>query len=200
MQMKIIDFIFICVNRVFWCLNEKIVLQFRNIMGRLGLGVFKMGYNNEDNNALSIMTYTLNSGIKSTVPLSNEMIMDWIECYKNNKKYIVNIGNETFGLNPSLVADWKVHNKYSEYRKHVECTFSTELNEAYNDAQVVVRVECKCGTKYTTITTKRKTWFCSKCKAEVFIIDDKLHDTNKGKGYIMSNKVERFKIEQGKEG
>jgi len=144
------------------------------------------------------MTYTLNSGIKSTVPLSAIQIEEWKECYQNDKKFIVNVGTETFGLNPSLVADWRVHNKYSEHRKQIECTIkdvtpNIELKNAYERAKVLIKVDCKCGTTYTTESTKRKVWSCSKCKQEVYIIDDSLHDTNKGKAYVMSNKVNMFK-------
>lgn len=163
-----------------------------------------MGYNNEDkNNTLSIMTYTLNSGIKSTMPLSAIQIEEWKECYQNNKKFIVNVGTETFGLNPSLVADWRVHNKYSEHRKQIECivkdVIPNELKNAYERAEVLIKVDCKCGTTYVAESTKRKMWLCSKCKEEVYIIGDTLHNTNKGKAFLMSNKLEmlKIKIEKG---
>lgn len=143
------------------------------------------------------MTYTLNSGIKCTIPLSSKQIEKWKKCYENDVKFIVNIGNEIFGLNPVLVADWRVHNKNSEYRSQIVSiikeTENTELSKAYAKAQVLVKVICKCGTTYTTETTKRRAWFCSKCKQEVLLINDELCDTNKGKAYIMSNKLEMLK-------
>lgn len=157
--------------------------------------MIKLGYNDD---SLNIMTYTLNSGIKSTIPLSAQQIREWKECFDKDKKFVVVIGNEVYGLNPSLIADWKVHNKYSEHRKHVECINrdmhnNVDLETAYTKAEVLIKVDCKCGTIYTTKSIKRKVWLCSKCKEQVFIIDDKLYDTTKGKVYIMSNKVDRLK-------
>lgn len=67
-------------------------------------------YNRSTDEKLFIMTYTLYSGIKSTVPLSNKQISEWIECFKLNKNFITTIGQEKYGLKPCLVADFKVHN------------------------------------------------------------------------------------------
>lgn len=59
---------------------------------------------------LFIMTYTLRSGTKGTVPLSNKNINVWLECYIQNNKFIVAIDKEYFGLDPKDVADFKVYN------------------------------------------------------------------------------------------
>ncbi|ASA22695.1 hypothetical protein B9T62_19000 [Paenibacillus donghaensis] len=149
--------------------------------------------NNEDSNTLYIMTYTLNSGIKNTVPLSNSQIDEWMQCYKNDEKFVTTIGAEYFGLNSNLVADFKVHNKFSVHRNQIVSIQKTEeeiLNKAYSNQTIVIKVDCKCGTTYTAESQyKRKTWNCSKCKEIVYLVEDVLVDTNKGKGHLMSNKM-----------
>lgn len=65
-----------------------------------------------DKGSLYIMTYTLSSGIKNTVPLSVDQIDQWIKNFKERNIFITTIGTEHFGLNPELVADFKVHNKF----------------------------------------------------------------------------------------
>lgn len=42
-------------------------------------------YGHRQDDTLYIMTYTLNSGIKGTVPLSNQQIQEWLECYRIGK-------------------------------------------------------------------------------------------------------------------
>lgn len=49
-------------------------------------------YGHRQDDTLYIMTYTLNSGIKGTVPLSNQQIQEWLECYRIGKKFVTEIG------------------------------------------------------------------------------------------------------------
>lgn len=156
-------------------------------------------YSNKHNDTLYIMTYTLNSGIKGTVPLSNEQIRLWMECYKGGTKFVTEIGKEFFGLNPELVADFKVHNKFSNYQESITPvqpqTVMTELSDAYKKEQILIKVECKCGTSYVTESPfKRTKWYCTKCNEIVFLDSKKGKvDTSKGPAYYMTNKyfVER---------
>ncbi|WP_405169597.1 hypothetical protein [Paenibacillus sp. FSL H3-0286] len=138
------------------------------------------------------MTYTLNSGIKNTVPLTVFQINQWIENFKEKTVFVTSIGTEYFGLNPELVADFKVHNKLSEHRKDISSIqkIGVEfLKEAYESKVIIIKIDCKCGTVYTTESLiKRTKWNCSKCKEVVFLSSDSLVDTNKGKAYIMTNK------------
>ncbi|WP_138493407.1 hypothetical protein [Paenibacillus pinistramenti] len=148
------------------------------------------------------MTYTLNSGIKGTVPLSPEQIKTWMECYKNNNKFVTEIGQEFFGLNPGLVADFKVHNKYSSYQETlmpVQAPSASNLNQqlssAYKKSELLIKVECKCGASYLTNSPlKRTKWYCSECNEIVFLDMKKgLIETPKGQAHYMTNKyfVER---------
>lgn len=155
----------------------------------------------EDNENLSIMTYTLNSGIKGTVPLSNKQIQEWLESYKSNARFITTIGKEFFGLNPELVADFKVQNRFSSYVEMLrpvsgaEQEKTDELSQAYEENLVFFKVDCKCGTTYTTFSQYYTTkWFCSKCKEIVFMDKKKGKvPTDKGDAWYMTNKyfVER---------
>ena len=156
---------------------------------------------NKHNDTLYIMTYTLNSGIKGTVPLSTDQIRKWMECYKENNKFVTEIGQEFFGLNPELVADFKVHNKYSSYQEVIAPVQATapslnqQLSNAYRKSEILIQVECKCGASYITQSPlKRTKWFCTKCNDIVFLDGKKgLIDTPKGAAYYMTNKyfVER---------
>ena len=152
----------------------------------------------EDNENLTIMTYTLNSGIKGTVPLSNKQIQEWIECYRTNQKFITAIGKEFFGLNPELVADFKVHNRFSNYaevikpvgNQPVEPENAEQLSKAYEENRVYFKVDCKCGTTYTTFSQYYTTkWYCSKCN-EIVFLDKKKGKvlTDKGDAWYMTNK------------
>lgn len=148
---------------------------------------------NEDLDTLFIMTYTLNSGIRNTVPLSVSQINEWIICFKEDSKFITTIGKEHFGLNSKSVADFKVHNKFSEHRKAISSIQNSkeedDLKEAYERKFVLIKVDCQCGTTYITESPfKRTRWKCSKCKEDIFLMTDGLIDTNKGKAYYMTNK------------
>lgn len=149
---------------------------------------------------LYIMTYTLNSGVKGTAPLSNKQILDWLDCYKSNIKFITSIGNEFFGLNPALVADFKVHNETNKFQqisnepeKNQEILES--LSEAYKQNEFIMKINCKCGTVYTTTSQYPVTkWYCSKCKEIVFLDKKKGKvPTDKGEAAYLTNKyfVER---------
>ncbi|WP_226000959.1 hypothetical protein [Paenibacillus sp. BJ-4] len=148
------------------------------------------------------MTYTLNSGIKGTVNLSSKQIQDWIESYRVGSKYVITVGKEHFGLNPELVADFKVHNEYSEQREHVvaiqqaAASKATEqLADAYSQHKVLIQVECKCGASYIEESAyKRNKWGCKECGDIVFLDSKKgMVDTIKGKVWYMTNRyfVER---------
>ncbi|WP_025721416.1 hypothetical protein [Paenibacillus sp. 1-18] len=147
------------------------------------------------------MTYTLNSGIKGTVNLSSKQIQDWIESYRVGSKYVTTVGKEHFGLNPELVADFKVHNEFSEQREHVAqqptvaSKASEQLADAYNHHKTLIQVECKCGASYIEESAyKRSKWGCKECGEIVFMDSKKgMVDTVKGKAWYMTNRyfVER---------
>ncbi|KAF6558127.1 hypothetical protein G9G63_26145 [Paenibacillus sp. EKM202P] len=148
------------------------------------------------------MTYTLNSGIKGTVNLSSKQIQDWIESYRVGSKYVTTVGKEHFGLNPELVADFKVHNEFSEQREHVAAIqpkaaskASEQLADAYSQRKTLIQVECKCGASYIEESAyKRNKWGCKECGDIVFLDSKKgMVDTMKGMAWYMTNKyfVER---------
>ncbi|MCP3777059.1 hypothetical protein [Paenibacillus sp. MZ03-122A] len=148
------------------------------------------------------MTYTLNSGIKGTVNLSSKQIQDWIESYRVGSKYVTTVGKEHFGLNPELVADFKVHNEFSEQREQVAAIQppaaskgSEQLADAYSLHKVLIQVECKCGASFIEESAyKRSKWGCKECGDIVFLDNKKgMVDTEKGKAWYMTNRyfVER---------
>ncbi|OMD66782.1 hypothetical protein BSK50_30630 [Paenibacillus odorifer] len=145
------------------------------------------------------MTYTLNSGIKNTTVLSPEQIEEWIECFKNGKKYVTVIGNEYVGINPDLIADFKVHNEFSEQRIQIEVinfpenNKKTDLENAYKEIRILTKVDCKvCNTIYVgDLEYKKLKTFCTKCKNAVYLIEEKgIIDTGKGKAYYYTTSKE----------
>ncbi|MGV6935938.1 hypothetical protein ACWA2B_10530 [Paenibacillus sp. CMM36] len=150
----------------------------------------------------NIMIYTLNSGIKGTISLSTKQIQDWIESYRVGSKYVTTVGKEHFGLNPELVADFKVHNEFSEQREHVAVIQPTaaskaseQLADAYSQHKTLIQVECKCGASYIEESAyKRSKWGCKECSDIVFLDNKKgMVETVKGKAWYMTNRyfVER---------
>lgn len=145
---------------------------------------------------LYTMTYTLNSGIKNTVNLSPIQIEQWVKCYQNNEKFVAIIGKEYFGINPELVADFKVHNAFSEHRNDIEPikqTFVTkELVDAFESREKIhAKIDCKkCDTIYATQLDYKKTKvMCTKCKSDVYLDQDKgIIFTGKGNGYYYTNR------------
>lgn len=148
-----------------------------------------------------VMTYTLNSGIKGSIALSNKQIQDWMESYRIGSKFVTSVGKEYFGLNPELVADFKVHNEFSEQREELSVNQlitnkeNEQLKNAYSQYETLIEVECKCGESYVTNSAfKRSKWGCRSC-GEIVFIDRKKGQVNteKGKAWYMTNRyfVER---------
>ncbi|TKH44205.1 hypothetical protein C1I60_12810 [Paenibacillus terrae] len=154
-------------------------------------------------NQLHTMTYTLNSGIKGSINLSTKQIQGWIESYRVGSKYVTTVGKEHFGLNPELVADFKVHNEFSEQREHVTAIQPTaaskaneQLADAYSQHKTLIQVECKCGASYIEESAyKRSKWGCKECGEIVFLDSKKgMVETLKGKAWYMTN---RYFVERG---
>ncbi|KJD42658.1 hypothetical protein [Paenibacillus terrae] len=148
-------------------------------------------------NQQHIMTYTMISGIKGSIPLTSQQIQVWMESYRIGTTFITNVGKEYFGLNPKLVADFKVHNEYSEQREHVSAVQPTHANmaldslsAAYRQHKTLIQVTCKCGASYIKESPyKRLKWSCEKCNNIVFLDQKKgMVDTQKGKAWFMTNK------------
>ncbi|KAF6564084.1 hypothetical protein G9G63_12195 [Paenibacillus sp. EKM202P] len=151
-----------------------------------------------------LMTYTLNSGIKGTVDLTSKQVQEWIKAYRIGSKFVTVVGKQYFGLNPELVADFKVHNEYSEQREHIsmiqpimehKAVDLDPLVEAYSQYKTLIQVECKCGASYIEESPHKRTkWSCKECNNIVFLDRKKgMVDTNIGKAWYMTNKyyVER---------
>ncbi|MGG6480608.1 hypothetical protein ABHN03_26045, partial [Paenibacillus sp. NRS-1775] len=112
------------------------------------------------------------------------------------------VGREHFGLNPELVADFKVHNEFSEQREHITAIQPTaaskaseQLADAYSQHKTLIQVECKCGASYIEESAyKRSKWGCKEC-GEIVFLDSKKGtvDTAEGKAWYMTNRyfVER---------
>ncbi|MFB5267254.1 hypothetical protein ACE3NQ_06785 [Paenibacillus terreus] len=162
-------------------------------------------YGNRQEDTLYIMTYTLNSGIKGTVPLSNQQIREWMDCYRNGRKFVTEIGKEFFGLHSELVADFKVHNAHSSYQEVLAPVQQQhdhsmkQLSNAYKASEILIKIDCKCGTAYVTESPfKRTKWYCTKCREIVFLDSKKgMVETSRGEAYYMTNK---YFVERGTTG
>ncbi|WP_346836037.1 hypothetical protein [Paenibacillus polymyxa] len=155
-----------------------------------------------NSNGSYMMTYTLNSGIKGSITFSNKQIEEWMESYRIGSKYVTTVGKVFFGLNPELVADFKVHNESSEQREHISVkpiTGTNKINEqiadAYSKYETQIQVDCKCGESYIMKSAYKKTkWGCKNCGEMVFL-DRKVGmvNTEQGKAWYMTN---RYYIER----
>lgn len=162
------------------------------------------------------MTYTLNSGVKGNISFSKEQIQEWIKVYNEKGRYVTVIGDEIFGLNSELVADFKIHNLSSVHREVIVLSSLQEepnndskyeqLAEAYNEHRgtlndedvkkpILLSINCKCGETYIEEIYKFRTKSsCSKCHSMVFL-DRKIGmvETEKGNAWYLTNRyfVER---------
>ncbi|SEB27621.1 hypothetical protein [Paenibacillus sp. 276b] len=158
-------------------------------------------------NGLNIMVYTLNNGVKGKVELSKEQSEDWIKCYNNETRFITSVGKNIFGLNASLVADFKLEQNEQQIEletlnssQTVEGTTETELNyetrnllEKENSLpipRVTFKITCRCSATYCAPYRKNTTFSkCKYCGERVFVdYSAGIIDTHFGKGLFMTNK------------
>lgn len=158
-------------------------------------------------NELNIMVYTLNSGVKGKVELSKEQSEEWIKCYNNETRFITTVGKDIFGLNATLVADFKL--EQPEQQIELETLNSSQTKENITESElnheksnlfetdnslpvprVTFKITCKCTATYHA--PYRKTTTFSKCKycGERVFVDNSagIIDTHFGKGLVMTNK------------
>lgn len=152
---------------------------------------------NEDN-GLNIMVYTLNSGVKGKVELSKEQSEEWIKCYNNETRFITSVGKDIFGLNASLVADFKLEQNEQQNELDPLNSSQTEENSTETELEhdslpiprVTFKITCKCSATYHA--PYRKTTKFSKCKycGERVFVDNSagIIDTHFGKGLVMTNR------------
>lgn len=155
-----------------------------------------------------IVTYK--SGIKAKFDMSYTDIVNWLQAYRHNTKFIYFSGDTTYGISPSEVADFKVTGRFTEIFQQVTSTQSpieieTEtpvpmlLARPMDDYLDVNRyeIECKhCNDPYKIelepLLTKS---FCRKCNAIVFT-DTKvgLKEDDEGLYWEMTNNrfVDRY--------
>lgn len=141
---------------------------------------------------LNTLVYTLNSGVKGSIELSKSQLEEWEECYKTNKKFVIESGKYVFGLNPNLVADFKCLREQSIetssiniIQTHIEET-QDELEE---DPVISFKIICKCGATYLTPSRKsRKKSNCKYCQSPVFVdYSSGIIETHYGNGLLMTN-------------
>lgn len=143
-----------------------------------------------------IMTYTMNSGIKGSVAFTSKQISEWIESYRVGSRYVTTVNRDYFGLNPELVADFKIHNHFSEQRIHLETVppgnpkNDLQVDSTYSKAEIITQIECKCGESYIIRSAYKKyKWSCKRCNSIVFLDPKKgLVDTEEGKAWYLTNR------------
>ncbi|ALS09890.1 hypothetical protein ABE82_26080 (plasmid) [Paenibacillus peoriae] len=143
-----------------------------------------------------IMTYTMNSGIKGSVVFTSKQISEWIESYRVGSRYVTTVNRDYFGLNPELVADFKIHNYFSEQRIQLETIplenpkNDLQADSTYSKAETIMQIECKCGESYIIRSAYKKLkWSCKNCNSIVFLDRKKgLVDTEEGKAWYMTNR------------
>ncbi|NUU54787.1 hypothetical protein HP548_11930 [Paenibacillus taichungensis] len=158
-------------------------------------------------NGLNIMVYTLNSGVKGKVELSKEQSEEWIKCYNNKTRFITSVGKDIFGLNASLVADFKL--EQNEQQIELDTVNSSQTEEDSTEAEldnatrnllepdnslpiprVTFKITCKCSATYCAPYRKTTTFSkCKYCGERVFVdYSAGIIDTHFGKGLFMTNK------------
>lgn len=158
-------------------------------------------------NGLNIMVYTLNSGVKGKVELAKEQSEEWIKCYNNKTRFITSVGKDIFGLNASLVADFKL--EQNEQQIELDTVNSSQTEEDSTEAEldnatrnllepdnslpiprVTFKVTCKCSATYCAPYRKTTTFSkCKYCGERVFVdYSAGIIDTHFGKGLFMTNK------------
>ncbi|SLK16215.1 MULTISPECIES: hypothetical protein [unclassified Paenibacillus] len=158
-------------------------------------------------NGLNIMVYTLNSGVKGTVELSKEQSEEWIKCYNNETRFITSVGKDIFGLNASLVADFKLEQNEQQIELYTPNSSQTEENSTETELdhetrniletdnslpipRVTFKITCKCSATYHAPYRKTTTFSkCKYCGERVFVdYSAGIIDTHFGKGLFMTNK------------
>lgn len=158
-------------------------------------------------NGLNIMVYTLNSGVKGKVELSKEQSEEWIKCYNNETRFITSVGKDIFGLNASLVADFKL--EQNELQIELDTVNSSQTEEDSTEEEldnatrnllepdnslpiprVTFKITCKCSATYCAPYRKTTTFSkCKYCGERVFVdYSAGIIDTHFGKGLFMTNK------------
>ncbi|WP_442601771.1 hypothetical protein [Paenibacillus sp. KN14-4R] len=159
------------------------------------------------NEPLLTLVYTLITGYKGQVNLPKSKITEFIEHFKQGKNYVTTSYDETYGLNPSHIADFRV---VGLYQKEVSLYMTDEekakarikpaqpeetegddkLLAAYNNKSAFYKIDCKCGAIYTVqLSAFTNTGKCNKCKETLYV--DRARgkiDTYKGQGWLMTNK------------
>ncbi|PKQ89442.1 hypothetical protein CXK86_20580 [Paenibacillus sp. BGI2013] len=161
----------------------------------------------KEDNRLNIMVYTLNSGVKGKVELSKEQSEEWITCYNNETRFITSVGKDIFGLNATLVADFKLEQSEQQIELDTlnssqtkEDITETELNQDKSNLletdislpipRVTFKIACKCSATYCAPYKKTTTFSkCKYCGERVFVdYSAGIIDTHFGKGLFMTNK------------
>jgi hypothetical protein len=158
-----------------------------------------MNYIEQPNEPLVVLLYTLNTGHQRAASLTRTQIFEFIEHFKENKKYVATVLDETYGFNPEHISDFKVKGIYqreiilkvhTENEKNETENLEDDIVKAYKDKSDIFKIDCKCGTSYAVeISAKTRYGKCNNCKEEVFV-DRKAErvDTHKGMAWIMTNK------------
>lgn len=118
------------------------------------------------------MTYTLNSGMKGNMKLTEQQKLDWLECYRSSTVFVNSEGELVLGLNPRLVADFSFENieKMSgdthqiEKQSQVHCE---AYDRGYN--KEVYKISCRCKAVYVaTLSRDLDMIKCKYCQTELF--------------------------------
>lgn len=173
----------------------------------------------QPNEQLFVLLYTLNSGRQHTANLTKTQILEFIQAFVKDEKYVVTNLNETYGFNSKLISDFKVldlHQKNIKFDKHIYDDVSLnkeknkheeisdnylqqlkmalenkELENAYKDKLDLFKIECKCGANYVVqISTNTTRGYCNNCNEKLYVDRSRERiNTYKGLAWLMTNKT-----------
>ncbi|KAA9007317.1 hypothetical protein F4V43_02190 [Paenibacillus spiritus] len=148
---------------------------------------------------LFTMIFTLHSGIKGTANLSSKQVDEFIQCFKEGRRYVTVVGEEYFGINTETVSNFRVStgrveiwDNFSSLHKQIESEKNesiTNLIKAY-DGPIRAKIDCKvCGRVYVTeLEYCMEKTYCSGCRNDVFLQEKVgIIRTSKGMGYLYTN-------------
>lgn len=134
------------------------------------------------------LRYTMASGISNSIFITTDQANEWLSCYKENRKFIIQIDKNVVGIQPDLVANFFVD---SFHKENDVTNFVMDKDiELIEPVEVPFYVTCTCGANYYRILDiNREHSLCMVCKKNRVFADysEGVIEGRKGKGYYMTN-------------
>ncbi|TKJ87189.1 hypothetical protein PaeCFBP13512_18375 [Paenibacillus sp. CFBP13512] len=138
------------------------------------------------------LEYRLNSGIKKDVYLTKEQLVEWMQCYKTNTRFVVQIDKDVHGISPHLVATFEIKSTYLE-KSELQLLLNSEteeMEEMIEPEKCVFYITCSCGANYYRYhEIDRRHLMCLVCRQKQIFADYSVGvvEGAQGIGYSMTN-------------